>query len=120
MGGPEEVDVGLLHQLDVTFVGGIVHEPSGAWMVVVAVHTAQLHVLSVDFKHLANHFHFFYSQCVLKIFKLMTFLVEKFYEIRISMWFFCRPEQWPVNIARQLYMYGVARSQLFHIVGEFP
>ena len=61
MTGAQKVDVGLLHQPQVLLVGGVVHVAPRPGVVVVAVHTAQLHVLAVNLKHLAYHFYLLYA-----------------------------------------------------------
>ena len=57
MRGAQEVDVRLLHQCDVLFVGGIIDITTCHWMVVVTVHTTQFHVLPVNFEDLTHTFH---------------------------------------------------------------
>ena len=58
MRGAQEVDVGLFHQANVLFVGGIVHISTCLRVVIMTVHTAQFDILAVDFEDFANNFHF--------------------------------------------------------------
>ena len=75
--GAQKVDVGLLHECDVLFVGGIVHVAPRAGMVVVTIDAAQLHVLAVDLKDLADAFHALHAEVVGKFFIVLAILHAK-------------------------------------------
>ena len=78
MRGTEEVDIGLLHQTDVLLVGGIVDIAPRLRMMVVTVHATQFHVLSVDFKHLADNLHLLHTQMVVEVLNYAVVLVSQF------------------------------------------
>ena len=77
--GAQEVDVGLLHQADILLVGSIVHPTAGNRVVVVTVHTAQLHVPAVALKHLTDDLHLLHAQVVVEVFNNRAFVIAKFY-----------------------------------------
>ena len=62
--GTQEVDVSLLHQRDVFFVGGVIDIATCYGMVVVAVHTTQFHVFAVNLEDLAHTLHTFHTEMV--------------------------------------------------------
>ena len=67
MRGAQEVDVGLFHQAQILFVGGIIHVAARDRMMVVAVHAAKLHIPSVNLKHLAHTFHALHTQMIVEM-----------------------------------------------------
>ena len=68
MRGAQEVDVGLFHQANVLFVGGIVHKSTCLGMVIMAIHTAQFDILAVDLENFTHNFHFLDTQMVVEMF----------------------------------------------------
>ena len=59
--GTQEIDVGMLHQSYIFLVGGIVNVSTRLGVVVVAVHSAQLHVFAVNLEHFAYYFYFLHA-----------------------------------------------------------
>ena len=72
--GAQEVDVRLLHQRDVLFVGGIIHITPRHRMVIVAVHTSQFDVLAIYLEDLTHTLHTFYTEMVVKMLNNVAFL----------------------------------------------
>ena len=83
--GAQEVDVGLLHQRDVLFVGGIIDIATRYRMVVVTVHATQFHVLAVNLEDLANTLHSFHAEVVFEM------LITQFDAERIEVGLLSRP-----------------------------
>ena len=65
----QEIDVSLLHQSDVLFVGGIVDKASRDGMVVVTIDTTQLDILAIDLEDLANALHVLHAKVVVEVFE---------------------------------------------------
>ena len=91
VGGAQEVDVGLLHQPYILLVGGIIDIAACQWMVVMAIHATQLHVLAVDLEDLADNLHLLHTKMVVEMLNDGAFLVEKFYTERIEIRLLGRP-----------------------------
>ena len=77
--GAQEVNVGLLHQAYILFVGGIIDVATCQRMVVVTVHPAQLHVLSVNLEDLADNLHFLHAEVIVEVFDGVALVVFQFY-----------------------------------------
>ena len=60
-------------------------------MVVMTVHTPQLHVLTVDLEYFADDFHLLHPQVIVEMLNDMTILVLQFHAERIEMWLLGRP-----------------------------
>ena len=101
MRGAQEVDVGLLHQLDVFLIGRVIHVSSCLGMMVVTVHTTQFHVLAVDFEHFAHNLHAFHAKVIVEMLNHMAFTVAQLHTERIKVGLFGRPKQRLVNHATQ-------------------
>ena len=67
MRGTQEIDVSLLHQAQVLFVGGIINITARYRMMVVTIHTTQFHILAIDLKHLAHALHTLHTQMVVEV-----------------------------------------------------
>ena len=91
MRGAQEVDVGLFHQTDILFVGGIIHVAARDRMVVVAVHPAQFHVLAIDFKHLAHTFHALHAQMIVEVLDDLSLFILQLHAERVEVRFLGRP-----------------------------
>ena len=59
--GSQEIDVGLLHQSYIFLVGGIVNVSTRLGVMVMTVHSAQLHVFAVNLEHFAYYFYFLHA-----------------------------------------------------------
>ena len=93
MRGAQEVDVGLFHQADILLIGGIIDIAACAGMMVVAVHAAQLHVLTVDLEHLADTLHTLHAEVVVEVLIVFTiFHAKQFHGVRIEPGFLGRPK----------------------------
>ena len=113
--GAQEVDVRLLHQCDILFVGGIVDIAARHGMVIVTIHTTQLHVLAVNLKHLTRAFHTLHAQMVVEVFEdLFNRSGFQLNAERIEIRFLSRPQAWLVNGAGNDYMRCIACRQTFH------
>ena len=77
MRGAQEVDVGLLHQSDVLFVGGIVDVASRPWVMIMTIDTAQLYIFAVNLKDLADDFNFLHTEVIVKCFVVLAILLAK-------------------------------------------
>ena len=96
--GAQEVDIRLLHQRNIFFIGGIIDIATRYRMVVVTVHATQLHILAVNLKHLANTFHTLHAQMVVEV------LVAHLNAIWVEVWLFGRPQQ--------RFIYGVGETHM--------
>ena len=70
-------------------------------MVVVTVHTTQLHVLAVNFKDLADALHTLHTQMVVEV------LVAQLYTVVIEVGLLCRPQQGLVDEIREFDVSGI-------------
>ena len=121
--GAQEVDVRLLHQSDILFVGGIIHIAARLRMVVVTVHTAQLHVLAVDLEHLAHNFDLLHTEVVGKFFVVLAILHAKQLQGEgIEPRLLGRPQmRWGIVLIGEFYGYGIASRQFWKtLVGNIP
>ena len=120
MAGAQEVDVSLLHQADILFVGCIIHPAAGNRVMVMTVHTTQLHVPAVNLKHLSDNFHLLYTQMVVEVFNNRAVSITKFHTERIEVGSLSRPEQRFVNSGSQFNSCRIANSQqiqsVFHLL----
>ena len=111
----QEVDIGLFHQADVFLVGGVVHVATGQRMMVVPVYAAQLHILAVDFEHLAHALHAFHSQMIVEVLRHVAFLVHQFDGERVEVGLLCRPQLGLVNKVSEPDVRCVARCKFFQL-----
>ena len=91
MRGAQEVDVGLFHQAQIQFVGGIIHVAPRDRMVVVTVYAAQFHILAIDFEHLAHTFHALHTQMIVEMLYCLSLLVLQLNAERVEVRFLGRP-----------------------------
>ena len=75
MRSAQEVDVALFHESDILLVGSVVDKAPCLRMMIMAIHTTQLHILSVDLKHLTNNFHLLHTQMVVEMLNDLPFLI---------------------------------------------
>ena len=80
----QEVNIGLLHQPDILLVGSFVHIAARLRMVVMAIYTTLLHILAVDFEHLANDLDLLHAQMVVEMLYLIASFVVQLYAERIQ------------------------------------
>ena len=66
--GTQEIDVRLFHQTDILFIGGIIYITPCLGMMVMAVHTTQLHVLTVNLEHFTDDLHLLHAEVIVKMF----------------------------------------------------
>ena len=92
MAGAKEVDVGLFHQADILFVGCVIHPAACQRMMVVTVHTAQLHVLAVNLKHLTDDFYFLHSEVVVEVFDHHAVSITQLHAEGVEVRIFSRPK----------------------------
>ncbi len=90
--GAQEVDVRLLHQAYVLFVCSVVHITPRNRMVVVTVHTAQFHILSVYLEHLAHTFHALHAEVVVELLDGVVIIVIQAHTEGIEIRLLCRPQ----------------------------
>ena len=90
-GRAEEVDVALLHQLDVQFARSIVHMAAHAGMVVVAVDASELHVLSVNLQRLAHNLYVPHAQVIVEVLYRVALAVTQLDGQGIKVGLLCRP-----------------------------
>ena len=77
MRGAQEVDVGLLHQADVLFVGGIVDVASRPWVMIMTVHATQFYIFAVNLEHFAHNLHLLHAEVIDKFFIVFAILLAK-------------------------------------------
>ena len=82
--GAQEIDIRLLHQADVFFVGDIIDVTSRARMVVMAIDTSQLHVPTINLEHLADTLHTLHAQMIVKMFCHVAPSIKQFDAERIE------------------------------------
>ena len=120
MAGAQEVDVSLLHQADILFIGCIIHPAAGNRVMVVTVHTTQLHVSAVNLKHLTDNLHLLYAQMVVEVFNNRAVSITKLHTEGIEVGSLSRPEQRFVNGGSQFNSCRIANSQqlqsVFHLL----
>ena len=115
--GAQEIDVGQLHQADVLLVGGVIDIAAGSGMMVMPVHAAQFHILSVNLEHCSGDLHFLDTQMIVEMLHHPTFPVPQFHAERIQVGFFSRPKLRILQHAVQLHQGRVADGQPFHGTG---
>ena len=109
----QEVDVGLFHQPDVLFVGGVIDISASPGMVVVAVHASQLHVAAIDLEDLTDTLHTLDAEVVVKVFHKGSFVVDEFYAEGVEIGLLCRPEARLVEEVCELEACRVACNKSF-------
>ena len=77
--GTQEVDVCLLHQGNIFLICSVIYISSCSGVMVVTVHSAQFHVLAVHLKHLSYTFHSLNPEMIVKVFRYIALIVNKFY-----------------------------------------
>ena len=91
MRGAQEIDVGLFHQAQIQFVGGIIHVAPRDRMVVVTVHSAQLHILAIDFENLTHTFHALHAQMIVEMLYCLSLFILQLHAERVEVRFLGRP-----------------------------
>ena len=91
MRSAQEIDVGLFHQAQIQFVGGIIHVAARNRMMVVTVHAAELHILSIDFEHLTHTFHAFHAQMIVEMLDDLSLFILQLNAERVEVRFLGRP-----------------------------
>ena len=109
--GAQEVDVCLFHQPDIIFVGGIIDVAACNGMMVVTVHTAQLHVLAIDLEDLADDLHPLHAEVIVEMLDDVALFILQFDAERIEVWLLGRPEQGFVDGAGEFNGCRITRSQ---------
>ena len=84
MAGSQEVDIGLFHQADILLVGCIIHPTTCDRVMVMTVHTTQLHVSAVNLKHLSDNLHLLHTQMVVEVFNNSAVSITKLHTERIE------------------------------------
>ena len=82
-------------------------------MMVMTVHSAQFHVLSVYLEHLACNLHLLHTQVIVEMLNHITLLVRQLYTERIEIRFFGGPQLWIVQCTVNPDMHRVPASELF-------
>ena len=116
--GAQEIDVGLLHQADVLLVGCVIDIAAGPGMMVMPVHAAQLHVLSVDLEHRSGDLHLLDTQVIVEMFHHPALSVPQFHAEGIQVGLFRRPELRILQLTVQLNQRRVTGGQPFHGAGR--
>ena len=79
MAGAKEIDVGLFHQAEILFIGGVIDVSAGYGMMVMTVHTTQLDISSVNFENLTYALYAFYPKMIVKMLNCgIVFTVKQF------------------------------------------
>ena len=73
--GAQEIDVGLFHQSDVLLIGGIIDISPCLWVVVMAIHTTQFHVLAVNLEYLTHTLNALHAEVVVEMFDGVVLVV---------------------------------------------
>ena len=92
VGGPQEIDVRLLHQAHVLLVSRVVHEASSHGMVVVPVYTLELHLFPVDPEYLTVDLDLLDTKMIVEMFDDRTAPVAELHTERVEVRLLRRPE----------------------------
>ena len=60
-------------------------------MMVVTVHAAKLHILSIDFEHLTHAFHAFHAQMIVEMLDDLSLFILQLHAERVEVRFLGRP-----------------------------
>ena len=87
----QEVDIGLFHQPDVLLVGCIVNVSARLGVMVVTVHTTQLHVFAVNLEDLADDLHLLHAKMVVEMLDGIAFSIFQLDAEGVEVRLFGRP-----------------------------
>src|SRR5574344_179137 len=113
--GAQEIDICLLHQLYILLISGIIHKTTCTRVMVMSVHSSQLHILSIDLEYPTNNLYFLHSKMIVEMLQHLTCLVQQLQTARIEMGLFCRPQAWMVHDTFHPQMKRVTPHNPFHI-----
>ena len=118
VGRAKEVHICLFHQADVLLVSGVIHISSGQRMMVVAVDSPQLHVLSIDFEHLTYTLHALDAKVIVDMFYFPTLLILQRNAERIEVRFLSRPQARMVQPVMDSHIHCISWSDGWHSLCE--